>query len=163
MTSDSEKNWFRHQHHQRREDAPVSKGLPFMVMYITGAIGVCGIRVVRELDFLLAPRTPWRPCTVARPQVASLRFALISVRFVAGLRRSLSTMAPPPWHATPDGQWHAKRIRPAPPTSKAALYYWRGTFRSWPFTTEGVPPSNRPNVLAHIASYIHKVVRQRDF
>ena len=38
---------------------------------------------------MLAPRTPWRPCTVARPQVASLRFVLISVRFVAGLRRSL--------------------------------------------------------------------------
>ena len=76
--------------------------------------------------------------------------------------QNVSTMAPPPWHATPDGQWHAKRIRPAPPTSKAALYYWRGTFRSWPFTTEGVPPSNRPNVLAHVASYIHTVVRQRD-
>ena len=76
--------------------------------------------------------------------------------------QNVSTMAPPPWHATPDGQWHAKRIRPAPPTSKAALYYWRGTFRSWPFTTEGVPPSNRPNVLAHVASCIHTVVRQRD-
>ena len=37
MISDSEKNWVRHQHHQRREDAPVLKGLPFMVMYITGA------------------------------------------------------------------------------------------------------------------------------
>ena len=47
-------------------------------------------------------------------------------------------MAPPPWHATPVGQWHAKRNRPALPTSKAALYYWRSTFRSWPFTTEGV-------------------------
>ena len=47
-------------------------------------------------------------------------------------------MAPPPWHATPVGQWHAKRNRPALPTSKAALYFWRSTFRSWPFTTEGV-------------------------
>ena len=47
-------------------------------------------------------------------------------------------MAPPPWHATPVGQWHAKRNRPALATSKAALYYWRSTFRSWPFTTEGV-------------------------
>ena len=66
MISDSEKNWVRHQHHQRREDAPVLKGLPFMVMYITGAT-----RRLRNPDckgtlhFLLAPRTSWRPCTVA--------------------------------------------------------------------------------------------------
>ena len=31
----------------------------------------------------------WRPCTVARPQVASHRLNLIFVRFVDGLRRSL--------------------------------------------------------------------------
>ena len=28
-TSDSEKNWVRHQHRQRRKDVPVSKSLPF--------------------------------------------------------------------------------------------------------------------------------------
>ena len=55
-----------------------------------------------------------------------------------GLAQTVFTLAPPPWHATPVGQWHAKRNRPALPTSKAALYYWRNTFRSWPFTTEGV-------------------------
>ena len=54
MTSDSEKNWVRQQHHQRREDR---------------------IRVVRELAFLARSRTPWRACTVARPQVASLRLS----------------------------------------------------------------------------------------
>ena len=27
--------------------------------------------------------------------------------------QNVSTMGPPPWHATPDGQWHAKCIRPA--------------------------------------------------
>ena len=31
-----------------------------------------------------------------------------------------------------------------------------------PSTTEGVPPSNRSNVLAHVAPYIHTVGRQRD-
>ena len=163
MTSDSEQNWVRHQHRQRREDAPASKGLPFMVMYITGAIGVCGIRVVRELDFLLAPLDTLETLYCGTtPGSQSQVCPHLSTIHGWPLTKPL-TMAPPPWHATPDGQWHAKRIRLAPPTSKAALYYWRGTFRSWPFTTEGVPPSNRPNVLAHIASYIHKVVRQRDF
>ena len=42
-----------------------------------------------SLHFLLAPRTLWRPCTVARPPVASLRLVLIAVRFVAALSRSL--------------------------------------------------------------------------
>ena len=41
------------------------------------------------LAFLACSSDTWRPCTVARPQVASLRFNFISVRFVAGLRRSL--------------------------------------------------------------------------
>ena len=58
--------------------------------------------------------------------------------------QNVSTMGPPPWHATPDGQWHARRHRPAPPTSETAVYYWRGTFRSWLFTTEGFPhPTDR--------------------
>ena len=105
MTSDSEKNWVRHQHHQRREDAPVSKGLPFMVMYITGATrrlrnpGRKGACISR-----LAPRTLWRPCTVARPKVASLRFVLISVRFVAAICQEVCEQpfhlrrgAPPPY------------------------------------------------------------------
>ena len=37
MISDSEKNWVRHQHQQKREDALVLEGPSFMVMYITGA------------------------------------------------------------------------------------------------------------------------------
>ena len=41
------------------------------------------------LAFLACSSDTWRRCTVARPQVASLRFNFISVRFVAGLRRSL--------------------------------------------------------------------------
>ena len=90
MASDSEKNWVRHQHHQRREDALVTKSLPFMVMHITGATRRLRNPGRKEACISrLAPRTPWRPCTVARPQVASLRFVLISVRFVAGLRQSL--------------------------------------------------------------------------
>ena len=58
-------------------------------MYTREQLGVCGIRIVRELAFLARSSDTWKPCTVARPQVASLRFNLISVRFVAGLRRSL--------------------------------------------------------------------------
>ena len=66
-------------------------------------------------------------------------------------------------HGTPPqtGNGMPNAFRPAPPFSKAVLYYWRGTFRSWPFTTEGVPPSNRPNVLAHVAFYIHSRAAKR--
>ena len=67
----------------------MSKGLPFIVMYTRKQLGECGIRIVRELAFLACSSDTWKPCTVARPQVASLRFNVISVRFVAGLRRSL--------------------------------------------------------------------------
>ena len=48
MTSDSGKKWVRQQHYQRREDAPVSKSLPYMVMDSMGAI-------VRELAFHVLP------------------------------------------------------------------------------------------------------------
>ena len=73
--------------------------------------------------------------------------------------QNVSTMAPPPWYATPDGQWHAKRTRRAPSTSKAALYYWRGIFRSWPFTTEGVS-FNRP-ICSCCVLYTHSRATKR--
>ena len=68
-------------------------------------------------------------------------------------------MAPPPWHATPDGQWHAKRTCRAPSTSKAGLYYWKGTFRTWPFTTEGVS-FNRP-ICSCCVLYTHSRAAKR--
>ena len=59
----------------------------------------------------------------------------------------------PPWlhrHGTPPRTGNGMPIDPpSSPTLKAALYYWRGIFRSWPFTTEGV----LQNVFAHVASY----------
>ena len=65
----------------------MSKGLPFIVMYITGATrrlrnpdckGAC-------ISCLLLGHLETLYCGTF--QVASLRFVLISVRFVAGLRR----------------------------------------------------------------------------
>ena len=48
----------------------------------------------------------------------------------------------PPWlhrHGTPPRTGNGMPIDPpSSPTSKAAFYYWRGTFRSWPFIREGV-------------------------
>ena len=67
-----------------------------------------------------------------------------------------------PWHATPVGQWHDKRFPLSSFNFKSSSLLLERYFRSWPFTTEGVPPSNRPNVLAHVASHTHTDVRQRD-
>ena len=50
-----------------------------IVMYTRKQLGVCGIRIVRELEFLACSSDTWKLCTVARPQVASLRFNVISV------------------------------------------------------------------------------------
>ena len=73
----------------------------------------------------------------------------------------VSTMAPPPWHAPQTGNG----MPIDPPSSsnlKSSSLLLEMYFRGWPFTTECVSPSNRPNVLTHVASYIHTVVRQRD-
>ena len=100
-----------------------------MVMYSTGETrrlrnpGCKGACISR-----FAPRTPWRPCTVARPQVASFRFVLISVRLWLALdeaadcnmSRSLRATLPPSQENVPQRSHLAWSTRSAAGSTAAS-------------------------------------------